>query len=116
MIRAAPLVLVLLVQGCDSKPPDPTTPGGAQKLFVAQCSQCHLAEGQGSPLGPSLHGKKDAWTREKLVAYLKDPPGFAARDPRLSTQGKRYSLAMPTFKMLSDAELGALADHVLAMP
>lgn len=88
---------------------------GAQ-LFQANCAQCHMADGAGSALAPPLHGKKSNWTRDTLVDYLEDPVGYAAKDPRLKAQGGKYSLPMPTYKMLSPADLEKLADHVLAMP
>lgn len=99
--------------GCGDSSGDAPLTG--PQLFQKNCSQCH-ADGTGSSLAPTLHGKKSSWTRETLVTYLKDPPGYAAKDPRLKAQGTKYSLPMPTYKMLPQGELEKLADHVLAMP
>ncbi|MCY2961428.1 MAG: cytochrome c [Planctomycetota bacterium] len=90
--------------------------GTGPELFQNQCASCHMGDGAGSQLAPPLHGKKSHWTRESLVAYLRDPVGYAAKDPRLRTQGQKFSLAMPTYKMLPQSALELLADHVLAMP
>ncbi len=88
---------------------------GAQ-LYQVNCVQCHGPDGSGSPLGPTLHGKKVHWTRETLVSYLLDPVGYAAKDPRLKAQGGKFMLPMASMKLLPRADLEKLADHVLAMP
>lgn len=89
----------------------------AEKLFTQQgCVTCHGDHGQGSMLGPSLTGASAHWTREQLVAYLADPQGYAAKDPRLSKQGLKYFQPMPTFKMLAPEELASLAEYVLKLP
>ena len=67
-------------------------------------------------LAPTLHGKSEFWTREKLVRYLSDPQAYIARDPRLATQARKYALPMTKFGMLKPEELSALADRVLALP
>ncbi len=94
----------------------PTYPTSGTELFENQCAMCHMRDGTGSKIAPSLHGKKTLWTRETLIAYLRDPVGYAAKDPRLHEQGKKYSQPMPTYKMLPQSALETLADHVLAMP
>jgi len=115
-ISASGAVAALLISyagSCGGDAPKETT--GVQ-LFQANCAQCHMGDGAGSALAPPLHGKKSNWSRDTLVAYLKDPVGYAARDPRLKAQGGKYSLPMPTYKMLPQADLEKLADQVLAMP
>jgi hypothetical protein len=109
------LLLALACSGDDDQTPL-TTKTGAELLQLQACATSHAADGSGSSLGPTLHGKKGSWTRENLLAYLKDPVGYAAKDPRLKAQGSKFSQAMPTYKMLPDALLEKLADHVLAMP
>ena len=87
-----------------------------QQLFAQQaCTTCHGDHGQGSMLGPPLTGAHAAWTREKLVEYLADPQGFAAKDPRLSQQGKKYFQPMPSYKALTPEERASLADYVLSV-
>jgi mono/diheme cytochrome c family protein len=104
----------LLASSCG----DDKTPKTGAELFLTQgCSNCHGPDGAGMPgFAPTLHGKKSFWTREKLVAYLKDPKTYREKEPRLKEQGRPYSLAMPPSIALTPDELGRLADHVLAMP
>jgi mono/diheme cytochrome c family protein len=96
--------------------------GDAQKeatgpqLYQVNCSMCHGPDGSGSMLAPTLHGKKGHWVRATLVSYMKDPVGYAEKDPRLKAQAGKYSLPMTSMKMLPQADLERLADHVLAMP
>lgn len=91
-------------------------PRTAQQLWKDEgCVTCHGANGGGTVLAPSLQGKAQHWTKESLVAYLRDPVGYAKQDERLKQQMKGYSQAMPTYKMLAPAELDALAAHVLAL-
>ena len=112
-VWAAAIVLLACAASCGDSPKSAPT---AAQLFQANCAQCHAADGTGSNLAPPLHGKKGNWSRDTLVSYLKDPVGYAARDPRLKAQGGKYSLPMPSYKMLSPSDLETLADHVLAMP
>lgn len=95
--------------------PSPSSSAG-QKLFTQQaCVTCHGDHGQGSMLGPALKGVKAQWTREALVEYLNDPQGYAAKDPRLSKQGKKYFQPMPPYKMLKPEERTSLAEYVLSL-
>lgn len=110
---ASLLLVCSLGSSCSSEPAEPAS--GAT-LFGQQCAMCHMRDGSGGALGPTLHGKQQYWTRASLVAYLKDPVGVAKQDPRLVAQGAKYSQAMPTYKMLPESALERLADHVLALP
>jgi len=87
-----------------------------RRLFTQQaCTTCHGDQGQGSMLGPPLANAHANWTREKLVEYLSDPQAFAANDPRLAQQGKKYFQPMPSYKALKPEERSSLADYVLAL-
>lgn len=106
---------LLAFAACGDDSPPPLASGPA--LFEREaCTRCHGKNGEGAGLGPTLHGKKAHWTRESLVAYLKDPVGYAKKDPRLAEQGHKFLQPMPTYKLLRPEELERLADHVLAMP
>lgn len=95
----------------------PSGPPDGKRLFVDQgCATCHAADGSGTALAPTLRGKHELWTREKLVRYLVDPQAYVQGDTRLATQARKYSLPMTKFGMLSPEQLGALADQVLALP
>lgn len=107
--------VLLAFAACGDDAPPPLASG--PELFEREaCTRCHGKNGEGAGLGPTLHGKKVHWTRESLVAYLKDPVGYAKKDPRLAVQGQKFLQPMPTYKLLRPEELERLADHVLAMP
>lgn len=109
------VTLLGFAAACGSK--DDLTMASGAELFERQaCATCHAKDGSGSSLAPTLHGKKQHWSRETLLAYLVDPVGYAKKDPRLHAQGSKYSQAMPTYKMLPPWALESLADHVLTMP
>jgi len=93
-------------------------PRSAERLWNdLGCVNCHAPDGTGLPgFGPTLHGKKSLWTRDELVAYLRDPTGYAMRDPRLRVEKKKYMAPMPPVTTPDQAEVQRLIDHVLAMP
>jgi cytochrome c553 len=114
LLAAGALLGLLAAAACGDDPAQPRT---AKELWTLQgCITCHGKDGQGTPMAPSLHGTQPNWTREKLVEYFKNPTQYIQRDARLKEQKKRYSQTMPVYGMLPQAELEALADHVLAMP
>lgn len=115
VLAALTVIALLLASSCGDDTPPPFASGPV--LFEREaCTRCHGKNGEGAGLGPTLHGKKEHWTRESLVAYLKDPVGYAKKDPRLAVQGQKFLQPMPTYKLLRPEELERLADHVLAMP
>ena len=83
--------------------PAPLRAGGAA-IDREDCRQCHQIYGEGGRRGPALQhllGKRDkAW----LVEHFKDPK-------KLVPDSK-----MPKFGYLSEAELAAMADYLLALP
>lgn len=115
-LPARALALAVLAACGGEKSKAPAASSGAA-LFKSQgCVTCHAADGTGTSFGPTLLGKKQHWTRENLVVYLKDPVAYAAKDPRLHEQSKRFTLPMLRFDKLPEEELSALADHVLGLP
>lgn len=110
-------ILAGLLLGACSKPAPPAGPPDGAALFREQnCVQCHGPDGSGTNLGPTLHGKQQYWTREKLAAYLLDPQAVIDADPRLQQQAGRYMLPMVKFVGLSLEQRLALADHVFGLP
>ena len=111
--------LALAGLACAACAPDapPKGPVDGPTLFRQQnCIICHAADGAGTKLGPSLRDKKSFWTREKLAAYIANPPAVVDGDERLKTQSAQYSIPMTTYPGLSLEQRLALADHVLALP
>lgn len=83
--------------------PAPIRVGGAV-VDREDCRQCHKIYGDGGRKGPALQhllGKRDkAW----LVGHFKEPKKFV--------EGSK----MPPFKYLSEDELAAMSDYLLALP
>lgn len=105
----------VLAGACSSEPPPPRD--GETVWLEAGCVNCHGRDGGGMKgFAPTLHGKKQFWTRETLIAYIKDPQGYAAKEPRLRDQGRGYSLPMPKLPLPHAIEYERLADYVLALP
>ncbi|MBL8857035.1 MAG: cytochrome c [Planctomycetes bacterium] len=111
---ALALVGCLLLASC----PGSNEPVAGKDLFVNWgCANCHAAGGTGiQGLGPSLQGKAVNWTRESLTEYLRDPTGYAAKNPRLKEQGRGYMTPMPPILTKDEAAVARLVDHVLALP
>lgn len=127
LVAAGPL---LLSSGCGSGSHDPGShdPGagpdearavggrrggadGAAATYRMHCSMCHGATGSGvTGLGPDLRDKGEHWDEERLLAYLRDPKGFAEQVPRLGTR------PMPALaNSVTDEDAGELARHVLSL-
>ena len=118
-MRFTALLLTLAgLFGCacgDAKPPAGPADGAA--LFREQnCIQCHGPDGAGTNLGPTLHGKKQHWTREKLATYLANPQSVIQGDKRLEEQETHFMIKMVPFANLTLEQRLALADHVLGFP
>jgi len=87
-----------------------------EQLFKTQgCTTCHGVHAQGGPLAPALTGVAPYWTRDTLIAYLRDPQAYLKNDARLSAYSKKYSLPMTKFSTLSDEALVKIADYVLGL-
>ncbi len=89
--------------GSFAKLPEPIRVGGAA-IDREDCRQCHQIYGDGGRRGPALQhllGKRDEpW----LVEHFKDPKKLVP--------GSK----MPKYAYLSDAELAAMAEYLLALP
>jgi mono/diheme cytochrome c family protein len=116
LLLSASLATLLLASASSCSGEATQTAATGPQLFQVNCAMCHGADGSGSNLAPTIHGKKGFWTRETLVKYMIDPAGYASKDARLKSQAGKYSLPMTSMKMLPKHDLETLADHVLAMP
>jgi mono/diheme cytochrome c family protein len=92
-----------------------SAPASGAQLFTVSCALCHTESAQGGPLGPSLIGVAPHWTKETLIAYLRDPVGYAAKDPRLKAQGAKFKMPMMSFKTTPQADLEKIAEYVLSL-
>lgn len=81
------------------------------------CINCHGPDGRGmAGFGPTLHGKKSNWTHDTLLAYLRDPVGYASKDPRLKKQAQQFMSPMPPVLTPDQVEVDRLIERVLSMP
>ncbi len=102
------------IASCGKPSAEKSAPRGEVVYSSLGCAMCHGGAGEGTALGPSLSGAKANWEKPSLVAYFKNPTEYAARDPRLAEQKKKYSMMMPKYDTQPDAQLEALADFVLS--
>lgn len=87
---------------------------GGQAVYASKnCAMCHGANGEGTPSAPALVNLKSNWDAASLSAYLKDPQGYAAGDPRLSANLGKYSIQMPAAALTPEEE-SALIDYLLS--
>lgn len=112
----SPAILALAAGAWFASCSDATPTTGPELFNAWGCVQCHAESGVGvSGLGPSLLEKQKYWTRDTLLAYLRDPKGYAAKDPRLKEQGRSFMTPMPPVLAQDEVLVGLLIDHVLAM-
>jgi mono/diheme cytochrome c family protein len=114
---ALALALVLLAVGAQQSCDTDTGPRSAERLWNdLGCVNCHGTDGTGMRgFGPSLRGKKQYWTRVKLENYLRDPTGYANKDPRLKAAKVNYMSPMPPVLTPDPAELTRIVEHALGM-
>jgi len=104
------LALSAFAAAC-GEPSKPIAPG--QKLFFEQgCVACHGSRGEGTFMGPPLRALAQHWTRERIAAYLLDPPATVAADERLHRMSLGFRTPMKAISA-GAAERLLLADHVL---
>jgi mono/diheme cytochrome c family protein len=110
-------VLCLLALGVLSCGGDSGPRTGERLWNDLGCINCHGPDGRGMPgFGPTLHGKKSNWTHDTLLAYLRDPVGYAAKDPRLKKQAQQFMSPMPPVLTPDPVEVDRIIERVLAMP
>lgn len=84
-----------------------------EDLYKAgNCTMCHGADQNGSPLGPPLRHLKDNWTVDNMILYFKDPATYSDNDPRLKENKSKYSVPMPPVR-LADDRLRKLAEWLM---
>jgi mono/diheme cytochrome c family protein len=71
------LLLALALTGCDLVPPDRAGADAAsgRELFVAECSRCHGADGQGTDYAPDLWFRASGLDAEGIVDTVLDGEG-----------------------------------------
>ena len=111
LLLAVALISLTFLGSCGAEAPE-----SGERLYVKSgCVSCHGATGMGGPLGPSIRGASEHWTRESLLEFLKDPRGTVGSNPRLAAVGENYRAQMPAFVFHSDDKLERIADYVLTL-
>lgn len=114
LLASVLLGLAALLAGACSGGGDSQAKDGPTLFSRNGCVACHGHKLQGSSMAPALAGLAEHWTVEDMVAYLADPKGYAAQDPRLSEQGKSYRTVMPPYANVSVEDRTVLAEWLLA--
>src|ERR1700685_4355436 len=79
----------------------PQTPAGKQQ-FISRCAACHGEDGHGGQLGPN-------------IIDVANPRATSADAVRRLIRSGIPSAGMPAFTTLSDAEVDAIAAHVMSL-
>ncbi len=87
---------------------------GLDLMRQTGCLNCHGANLDGSTMGPALTGIKSHYTKDQLIAYLKDPASFAENERIKEFKTRFQGTRMPAYNNKPAAELNTIADYLLA--
>lgn len=88
----------------------------ARMLFITNCAQCHMANGNGTPgLAPPL--------RERVARFAQEPGGWRylaqvisfGLSGQIEAQGARYDGYMPSFAALAVADRAAILNYAATL-
>lgn len=79
------------------------------------CLACHGQDLKGSRLAPALVNLKDNWSRDELIAYLRNPSSFMDKDRLKSFKQKYSSTIMPSYSHIDIKDLGKIADYLIKL-
>ena len=77
------------------------------------CNRCHGADYNGTTQGPPLVNIGDKFSREELIAYLRNPQSFFNIDRFKEYRQKYPNSMMPDFGNKDVKDLGKIADFLL---
>lgn len=78
-----------------------------------RCLVCHGRDLSGSGMGPSLANVNANWNATNLASYLENPKAFLD-SPRMAVLEDKYSSVMPAVKNLTQEEINAIVEYLLA--
>lgn len=87
------------------------------KDIVAQsgCFSCHGADLKGTKMAPSLYNLASAYSRDKLINYLRNPNSFM-EEGRFKQYKEQYkNIVMPSYGNKDIKDLGKIADYLLGL-
>lgn len=77
------------------------------------CTNCHGGELQGTQMAPALTNLSQYWSKERLLAYLRNPNDFM-NDPRFKEYKEKYpNQIMPPYGNKNIKDLGKIVDYLL---
>ena len=86
---------------------------GEEMFNTFGCVNCHGVDLNGTAKGPKLQNISSNFSRDKLIAYLRNPSSFMNTE-RFQKYRKQYpQMMMPGFGNKNIKDLGKLADFLL---
>jgi mono/diheme cytochrome c family protein len=85
-----------------------------EQLYRQQCQSCHRIDGVGN--APALRGflERGPWAdRQKLYAWIHNPPAFMANDPYTQGLKAQYGYVMTPFPSLSEKDIDAIVEYIV---
>ncbi len=86
---------------------------GEQLMSNFGCIRCHGADLNGTPQGPALININTKFSRQELIAYLRNPEAFFDEDRFKSYRENYPNSIMPDFGNKDVKDLGKIADLLL---
>ena len=112
-------VFVAVTTGCarpteTAAAPDAAAIERGRRTYDAEaCAACHGAGRRGSDVAPPLWNLGRHWDEERMVAFLRDPVAYRARDSRMAEVAARYSADMPAVATGDLERIRDLAHYLL---
>lgn len=79
------------------------------------CVNCHGTDLAGTQMGPSLKELSEFWSKESLIAYLRNPMAYMDKD-RFKDYRKKYpGQIMPGYGEKNIKDLGKIAEYLLEL-
>jgi cytochrome c2 len=88
---------------------------GAELFANFRCTSCHGNDYKGTQKGPALTVLGEHYSREDLIAYLRNPKSFMDSE-RLKAYREQFpGIIMPSYSNKDVKELGKIADFLLGL-
>jgi cytochrome c2 len=79
------------------------------------CTNCHGAGLSGTNLGPSLKNVSQYWSKESLIAYLRNPPDYMGGERFKEYREKYPGQIMPGYGEKNIKDLGKIAEYLFGL-
>lgn len=86
---------------------------GQQLISNFGCTNCHGSNLAGTQMAPGLQNLSQLWSKERLLAYLRNPNDFM-KEPRFKEYKEKYpNQIMPSYGNKDIKDLGKIVDYLL---